>query len=375
MLEIDSTTRARPPSSGRAAEAGRAEAEGAWAAHTGLQARVVDGSQGEGGGQVLRTALSLSCVLQAPVRITNIRAGRPKPGLAAQHLTVCNLLSEICGARMHGATLGSTELTFLPGKISGGDYKFDIGTAGSCTLLLQAALPVLAHAAHPSSLEVIGGTHVSHSPSFEYFSEVFLPAARKFGVRAEAKMQRAGFYPKGGGIVSLKAEPSKLRGCKFLPEAQQVKYSILASSLPPHVLQREEAEVKKLFPGATGGARAVEASCAGNALTVWSGAFGASALGERGKPAEKVAQEACAELMRGMQAGDGARQGAILQPGCSVDSHLADQLLIHAVLAEGKTEFSTPAFSPHLLTNADVMRAMTGRNITFGSDRVAKVEG
>ncbi|MFA6328625.1 MAG: RNA 3'-terminal phosphate cyclase [Candidatus Micrarchaeia archaeon] len=333
----------------------------------------IDGSIGEGGGQVLRTALSLSCVLQRSVRIKNIRAGRPKPGLAAQHLTACMLLSEICGAKMQGASLGSTELAFEPGKISGGEYKFDIGTAGSCTLLLQSALPVLARAERPSTLEIIGGTHVSHSPTLEYFSDVFLPSVRRFGVRAEAGMQRAGFYPKGGGKISLKVEPSKLHGCEFMPKAQPIKYSIIASSLPQHVLQREEEEVKKAFPGATGGARAVEASCAGNALTIWSGAFGASALGERGKPAEKVSQEACAELMRGMQVGAGAAAGAVLLPACSVDAHLADQLLIYAALADGKSGFSTPAFSPHLRTNADVVRAMTGRNIILGNDRTVSV--
>ena len=211
----------------------------------------IDGSLGEAGGQVLRTALSLSCVQGKPVSITNIRAGRPRPGLAAQHLAVCHLLSKICGAKMHGASLGSSSLSFSPGKISGGDYKFDIGTAGSCALLLQAALPVLAHAARPSTREVTGGTHVSHSPTLEYFSEVFLPAARKFGVRASATRGRAGFYPKGGGNVSLAVEPSVLIGCKFAREEQPVKYSIISSSLPPHVLQREEAEVKKYFPGAT----------------------------------------------------------------------------------------------------------------------------
>ena len=323
----------------------------------------IDGSQGEGGGQVLRTALSLSCVQGKPIHIIKIRAGRGKPGLAAQHLAACKLLSEICCAEMQGAALGSTELSFSPGKISGGDYKFDIGTAGSCTLLLQAALPVLAHAAHPSSLEISGGTHVSHSPAFEYFSEVFLPAVHKFGVRAKAEMLRAGFYPKGGGKVTLAVEPSKLLGCKFAPGAQQpVQYSIIASSLPPHVLQREEAEVEKAFPDATGTARAVDADCAGNALAIWSGPFGASALGEIGKPAEKVSKEACDFLAQGIKS------------GCSVDSHLADQLLIYAALASGKSEFSPPDFSSHLQTNATVIRAMTGRNIILGNDRTVTVE-
>jgi len=330
----------------------------------------IDGATGESGGQILRTSLALSCIFGKPVRVFNIRAGRSKPGLAAQHLAVCHLLSGISGAKMSGAALGSTELSFSPGKISGGEYKFDIGTAGSCTLLLQAVLPVLANAPHASSLEITGGTHVSHSPTFEYFSEVFLPAVHKFGVRAKAEMQRAGFYPKGGGKVTLAVEPSKLRGCKFLPEQQPVKYSILSSSLPPHVLQREEKEVKKLFPNAAGVAREAQAACAGNALTIWSGSFGASSLGEIGKPAEKVAQEACAGLMREMPAAPLGQQAQ----GALVDSHLADQLLIYASLADGKSEFSTPAFSSHLKTNADVIRAMTGRNIRLGNDRTVSVE-
>ena len=321
----------------------------------------IDGSMGEAGGQVLRTALSLSCVLQQPVKIANIRAGRPKPGLAAQHLTVCRLLAEISGAKMSGATLGSASLEFFPGKISGGNYKSGIGTAGSCTLLLQAALPVLARAAQPSTLEIAGGTHVSHSPPFEYFSEVFLPEARKFGVSAEAKMERAGFYPKGGGKVLLSVEPSEFSGCRFATERNPVSYSILSSMLPPHVLAREEEEVRKAFPGATGEARAVDADCAGNAITLWSGAFGASALGERGKAAEKVTSEACSELAAG------------LGSGCAADARLADQLLIYAALAQGKTEFTTPSFSPHLKTNAEVLRLMKGRNIILGGDRSVQV--
>jgi len=333
----------------------------------------IDGSIGEGGGQVLRTALSLSCVLGKPVRISNIRAGRTKPGLQAQHLSVCHLLAKISGAKMEGASLGSTELSFSPGKISCGAYKFNIGTAGSCTLLLQALLPVLLHAKGKSTIEIIGGTHVSHSPTFEYFSEVFLPAAGKFGVRAKAQMQRVGFYPKGNGNVLLEVELSQLAGCAFSSEQAPVQYSIISSSLPPHVLQREEAEVKKAFPAATGTTRAVEADCAGNALTIWNGAFGASALGEIGKPAEKVAQEACAKLAHEM-ASD-VRHGTDSQyVRALVDTHLADQLLIYAALAEGKSEFSTSEFSSHLRTNADVIRAMTGRNIRLGNDRVVSVE-
>jgi RNA 3'-terminal phosphate cyclase (ATP) len=323
----------------------------------------IDGSMGEGGGQVLRTALSVACVLQKQVRITNIRAGRPKKGLQPQHLAVCNLLSEICGAETEGASLGSTEIVFAPGKISGGDYKFDIGTAGSCTLLFQAALPVLAHAREKSSLEITGGTHVPHSPTFEYFSDVFLPSVKKFGVHASAALLRAGFYPKGGGKAVLEAEHSKMLGHAFEPTLHsEANYSIISSSLPQHVVQREVNTVKYFFPKSAGASHATNANCPGNAVTVWSGAFGASCLGEAGKPSETVAREACESLSREVAS------------GASIDSHLADQLLLYAALAGGASNFSAPQFSMHLKTNAEVLRLMTGRNIILGSDMAVSVE-
>jgi RNA 3'-terminal phosphate cyclase (ATP) len=323
----------------------------------------IDGSIGEGGGQVLRTALSVSCVLQKKVRVKNIRAGRPKPGLAAQHLAVCRLLSEISGAQMEGASLGSSEIVFNPGEISGGEYKFNIGTAGSCTLLFQSALPVLAHAREKSSLEITGGTHVPHSPTFEYFSEIFLPSVKKFGVHASATLLRPGFYPKGNGKAILEAEQSRVRGHLFVPlPVAEVNYSIISSSLPPHVLPREVNTIKRFFPKSAGVAQSLPADCPGNAVTVWGGAFGESALGERGKPSENVASEACEPLLRDISS------------GASVDSHLADQILIYAALADGKSRYAAPHFSSHLRTNAEVLRLMTGRNIILGSDMEVSVE-
>ena len=325
----------------------------------------IDGSIGEGGGQVLRTALSVSCVLQKPVKIFNIRAGRTQPGLKAQHLAVCRLLAEISGAKMGGEEIGSTEITFEPGKIIAGEYSFDIGTAGSCTLLAQAALPVLISAGGKCSLALNGGTHVSHAPTFEYFSEVFLPAAAKFGVKCKTEMRRAGFYPKGGGEIALGAGPSVLRGALLAPEKHgEVNYSIISSGLPPHVAGREEEKIRGTLAGKriAGGAKSVEASCAGNAITLWSGFFGASALGEMGKAAEKVADEACSSFIE--ETGSGA----------SVDSHLADQLLVYAALADGKSSFSAPKPTAHLETNAEVLRAMTGRNISVGADGNVKVD-
>ena len=325
----------------------------------------IDGSIGEGGGQVLRTALSVACVLGKPIRISNIRAGRSQPGLKPQHLTVCKLLAQITDAKMSGAGIGSQEISFSSGEISGGEYSFDIGTAGSITLLLQAALPVLAHAKNPSKLAITGGTHVAFSPTFDYFSEVFLPAARKFGVNADVTMLSAGFYPKGGGKVEMEGKPSKLHSASFTPqERKHAHYSIISSGLPPHVAEREEQALVKMLEGkeTSGKTERVSSPCAGNAITVWNGFVGASSLGESGKPAEKVAIEAAEALLREIGA------------GAAVDSRLADQLLIYAALAEGKSAYSTGKFTQHLKTNADVLSAMTGRNIILANEREITVE-
>ena len=325
----------------------------------------IDGSMGEGGGQVLRTALSLSCVLGKPVRISSIRAGRNQPGLKAQHVAVCNLLSNITSAGISGASLGSTAIEFSPGKISGGDYSFDIGTAGSITLLLQAALPVLSHAKRESALTITGGTHVAFSPTFDYFSEVFLPAAAAFGVAAQAKMAQAGFYPKGGGKVEMKVQPSKLQGVSIRPqEHKEAHYSIISAGLPPHVSEREGKKLEHALHGykLSGANHAVHANSAGNAVTAWSGFLGASSLGESGKPAEKVAGEAAEALL------------AEIGTGAAVDFHLADQLLLYAAIAEGKTTFATSRFTAHLTTNASVLRLLTGRNIILRDNREVSVE-
>lgn len=324
----------------------------------------IDGSVGEAGGQVLRTALSVACVLRKPVRIFNIRAGRGNPGLRAQHLTVCRLLAQITGARMQGASLGSQEIIFEPGEISGGEFSFDIGTAGSCTLLLQSALPVLLSAKGECTLKIRGGTHVAGAPTYEYFSEVFLPAVKKFGAKCEAKMLKAGFYPKGGGEVEVRTLPSEFSGCEFAVQKHgKARYRIVSSGLPAHVAQREENEIVKKLSGFVleGRAEEVRAACAGNAITIWGGPFGASSLGEVGVSAEKVAQGACESFL------------SEANSGAAVDSHLADQLLVYAALAKGKTAFSTPKTTSHLSTNAEVLRSMTGRNIILGSEGKAEV--
>lgn len=324
----------------------------------------IDGSLGEGGGQVLRTALSFSCMRGVPVRISSIRAGRENPGLRPQHLAVCRLLAEITGAKMEGAQIGSAQLVFEPGKIKEGDYSFDIGTAGACTLLLQAALPVLLSADSACSLRVKGGTHVKGAPTYEYFAEVFLPAIARFGAKCETKMLRLGFYPKGGGEIEIRTEPSEFSGAEFLPEKDgAVNYSIISSGLPAHVAEREEKKILEELNGfrPAGERKDAQSSCQGNSITIWGGCFGASALGERGKSAEKVAEEACGIFLTEAKS------------GAAVDGRLADQLLIYAAAAGGKSSFSAREISRHLATNAEVLRTSSKRNIILGEEGAVTV--
>ena len=168
---------------------------------------VIDGSQGEGGGQMLRTSLSLSAAYGKPFEMLNIRAKREKPGLKRQHLTCVRAVTQICGAQVEGDEVGSMRLSFKPGKIKGGTYQFDIGTAGSVTLVAQTVIPVLLRADEPSTVTITGGTHVPFAPIWEFFAETYLPELRKMGARVEAELEQCGFYPAAGGVMKLRIWP------------------------------------------------------------------------------------------------------------------------------------------------------------------------
>jgi RNA 3'-terminal phosphate cyclase (ATP) len=167
----------------------------------------IDGSQGEGGGQMLRTSLALSATYGKPFEMVNIRAKREKPGLKRQHLTCVRAVAQICGAQVEGDEVGSMRLSFKPGKIKGGTYQFDIGTAGSVTLVAQTVIPVLLRADEPSTVTITGGTHVPFAPIWEFFAETYLPELRKMGARVEAELEQCGFYPAAGGVVKLRIWP------------------------------------------------------------------------------------------------------------------------------------------------------------------------
>jgi RNA 3'-terminal phosphate cyclase (ATP) len=315
----------------------------------------IDGSHGEGGGQVLRTSLSLSAITQKPVKITSIRANRSNPGLQPQHLMACKAVRNVCRGTLEGAEIGSSELRFSPGPIVGGRYEFDIGTAGSVTLVAQTLIPILLKANKENELRIIGGTHVLKSPGYDYFEQVFVPAIQRFGARAECRMLKTGYYPKGGGTIEVKTWPSGLHGCESWPKEEGAQVIIRLSGLPNSIAIRE----KKVF--VQNGIEKVhireeQALSPGNAVTAWNGFRGAYVPGEKGKRAETVAQEAF---------------DALAAEKRDVDIHLADQLLIYGALAEGPTRYETSAITTHLNTNREIISKFIERKIEIQDNRIS----
>jgi RNA 3'-phosphate cyclase len=310
----------------------------------------IDGSVGEGGGQVMRTSLTLSALLGEPVRLSNIRKGREKPGMMAQHFTVVRALQQITGAEIEGAKLGSTELVFKPGKVCAGEYSFDIETAGSVVLVLQAAMPALMNAGSKSRISLTGGTHVLRCPNFDEFHETFLPAAHAMGCGFSAKIVEPGFFPKGGGKAEAEVSPSGPKPHDFVEREREneLECIIRSSNLPLHVAEREAAEVKKHFPGAAVRRFDARSKSTGNAVTLHSGFLAANALGAPGKSAESVAKEACAKMK------------AELDSGACVDMHLADQLLLYMALA-GKGSLLASELTAHTQTNMIIIEKFLGK--------------
>jgi len=306
----------------------------------------IDGSSGEGGGQIVRTAVSLSAVTAKPVHITKIRQGRPKPGLAAQHAHAIMALADICSAKTSGVEPGSSEIVFAPEKIRGGSHHVEIGTAGSVTLLMQCLLPALLKADGPVSLRVQGGTDVQWSPTVDYFRSVFLPALASFGADVRLNLQQRGYYPRGQGMVSLEVVPGGLRPAHFPSRRPDEKKQIVkgishSSNLPLHVTARQaEAAAKKLLEEgyeAEIEEEALKLPSTGSGITLWHGGKGASCLGERGLAAEKVGRRAAVELIDE------------LKSAASLDVHLGDQLIPYLALAGGS--YTVRDLSLHAKTN------------------------
>ncbi len=322
----------------------------------------IDGSQGEGGGQVLRTALTLSMITGQPFRISDIRAKRSKPGLMRQHLASVKAAAEISGAKVEGDALGSTSLTFVPGAIKAGAYEFQIGTAGSSTLVLQTVVPALLYTPGESVVRVSGGTHNSKAPPAEFLQRAYGRAMADMGAQVEFVLERTGFYPAGGGAVRATVKP--------LAAWRQLTLEARG--------ERREAYAESLVAAVPGGVAKRELDCVGSAMG-WSGDqlrfktlpdnWGPGnallitldhehvtevfvAFGEKARRAEEVARDAVAQARR------------FIASGAAVSEHLADQLLVPMALAGGGS-FTMDVLSQHTRTNAEVIARFLPVSITF----------
>jgi RNA 3'-phosphate cyclase len=327
----------------------------------------IDGSQGEGGGQVLRSSLCLSLITQKELEITNIRAGRSKPGLRAQHLKAVEAAGLIGRAQVSGANLGSTALTFQPTEIQPGRYHFDIGTAGATTLVLQTIFLPLALSGAKSTVTITGGTHVRWSPSYHYLELHWLPFMRQIGCQIDLKMELAGYYPQGGGRVSATINPCEKISPLELTDRGKLKHirGISAiSNLPRHIARRQREQVLRRIGDRyyLSDIRLVElASRFKGTMLLFLAEFEHSqacyfSLGELGKPAERVADEAIEELEEFLST-DGA-----------IDQYLADQLLLPLTFASGPSRLRTSKITRHLLTNAQVLRSFLPVQIDIEGD-------
>jgi RNA 3'-terminal phosphate cyclase (ATP) len=335
-------------------------------------ALTLDGSHGEGGGQILRTALSLAVATNRPVTIMNVRAGRPRPGLQPQHLTAVRALAAVGDAEVEGAEIGSTALRFVPQRIRDGPYRFEVGTAGAVSLIFQALLLPLALAEAPSRLALVGGTHVTWSPSFHYLAETFLPALAGMGIRAEIALRRWGWYPRGGGEMEATIVPTPrtaLRGfvAETRDEIAPIRGLSAVSHLPRSIAERQQRRAAERLQAAGVSAEiAIEerAPAFGAGTLVFlaiRARAGFSALGRRGLPAEEVADAAVEPLL------------AYLASQAAVDEHLADQLVPFCALANTESTFTCPAISRHLATVAWVVEQFLPVHICLEARQPARV--
>jgi len=316
---------------------------------------IIDGSTGEGGGQVLRTSLGLSLVTGRPFRIENIRAGRSKPGLMRQHLTAVRAAAQISDAKVTGDAIGSRELTLEPGPVRPGQYEFAVGTAGSATLVLQTVLPALVVASGPSHLTLKGGTHNPWSPPFDFLARAFLPLLARMGADVTAKLIRPGFYPAGGGEFTVEVSPAaqgRLQPLELMDRGEILsrRGRAIVARLPDHIAERELKVVERKL-GWTGDRLAVERADdsvgPGNIVMLEIASEHVTevftAFGEKDVRAEAVAHKAVGEAR------------AYLAAGVPVGPHLADQLVVPAAMA-GAGRFRTVAPTRHTTTNIEVIQ-------------------
>ncbi len=306
----------------------------------------IDGAWGEGGGQLIRTAVALAAITRTPIRVRNARAARRPAGLAPQHLAAVRAAAALCRAATTGAELRATSFDFVPDHIVAGEFCFDAGTAGSITLLAQALLPVMVRAPARCRITLIGGTDVRGAPPFDYFRHVLLAHLAALGVAVDCELCRRGYFPRGDGKVDLTTLPARARAHRFevLHAPRRIEGCAHSDHLDAHVATRmaDAARARLHLPAQIAIEVDAAAACAGGAITLWShdggAALGAGQVAQRGVRAETLGDAVGAELASDLEAGAG------------LDMHAADQLLVWLALAAGESSLTTREVTLHART-------------------------
>ena len=332
----------------------------------------IDGSYGEGGGQLLRTAVALAAITGQALRVRNVRARRSNPGLAPQHLAAVKAVAALCGAEVEGLQVKSQEIVFHPARLRGGQFQFDVGTAGSMTLVLQAVLPVALMCTERLVMGITGGTDVRAAPPLDYFRYVFLPLLSLMGGRVSLHVVKRGYYPRGGGEVKVEVEP----GARLRPLAletrgplSEVRGIAHVSNLPTHITARMARAAQEALPPVP--VPQIEqqqlawpqAMGQGGAIVLWAhcghDVLGAATTAQRGVPAERLGDEV------------GRALRAEIESGATLDVHAADQLLVYAALANGPSHFTVRTLSSHASTTMWVIERFLP--VEFGVAQVGQL--
>lgn len=339
---------------------------------------VLDGSIQEGGGQLLRNSISLSGLLSKPIKVVNIRAKRKNPGLAAQHLEGIKLVQKLYNAKLTGGYVTSTDISFTPSSFQPGKYEADTQTAGSICLLIQVSLPCLIFGSQRMEVTYKGGTNAINAPQTDYITKVFQPVADPFGFKFELVVNKRGFYPKGGGVVTLKTSPVKSLSPKVILDRGEVThvsiFSFVAGKIPHHVAQRMNRSAKEVLVQALDPTKVKYEETAlqetrersfgdGTGIIIVAKTstgciLGGSSLGEFRKKAEVIGKEAAEELVRNINWG-----------GC-VDEWAQDQIILFMALAKGKSRVKTGPLTSHTTTSIHFAEILTG--VKFSVTKVPK---
>lgn len=310
----------------------------------------INGSYGEGGGQILRNAIALSTIIKKPIKIKNIRANRPNPGIKAQHYVTIKSIQQLCDAETKNLEIGSSKLTFIPGDFKGGDYKFEIGTAGSITLVFQALILASLKSDTKTSIKLTGGTDVKWSPTWDYFQNVFIPIIKKTGIKVNTQLIKRGYYPRGGGEALITIQPiSEIKPLQLDKEVEfsSVKGIVHIAELSNNISTRiKNAAIKTLIRNDLKPDIKVEENSSlspGTGITLWAESndiiLGSTVLGERGMPSEEIGKNASTNLL------------SEIHSNSTLDIHAFDQLLPYMAIAQGTSSCIVKQMSSHAQTN------------------------